>query len=178
MTRARTPPPRRRWRWLLPLGGVLLLTVVVSGLLLAACRPAWYEPTAIDYNLLRSDKQVLSDLADRIGHDLNAGRPTRFTISAAELHRWVTARHELWPDEIRDPAGLEQPVVRLEDGRLRAGARVASSGWRGVASVAARIAVSPEVVAVRLRAPRIGRLPLPAGCCGARSSGWWADGRI
>jgi hypothetical protein len=162
-----TPPPtrwrRNRWRLLSALGaGVLVVAVMALGTA-ATCRPAWYQPMAIDYGRLKSDEAELADLLDGIGAALNRGQRIDLTIDEAQLNRWIVARGELWRDARVEFAGLSDPQVRLSDaGHLWLAATTTYGGAGVVVWAVLRPELTPEVVRLHVDSLQVGQLPIPA----------------
>lgn len=159
-----TPPsiPRRRtwlrWTRLLSIASGL---VAVGYLSLASMRPAWYQPVPIDFARLPDDKSALFSVENAISAALNAGRPATITLDEAQLNRWIAARGELDAASLASSAGWSDPVVRLEAGTIRLGARLERGKAPFVMSVALRPVVDDGVLDVRIEAISIGRARVP-----------------
>lgn len=155
---------RRRWVWLLLLPSFLILLGLISVGCAVTCTPTWYQPAAIDYERLESDKRALTETADRIGDELNARRPIRVEIDQEQLNRWITARREVPGGEQFDLPNVELPFVSLMDGnRVRVAATLKSGGWRMVVSITGGVALEGELLRIRLDEIGAGRMPVPSG---------------
>lgn len=164
---APTPRRRTRRRWFLLLLSPLLTVVLLSIVGALTCRPAWYEPQAIDYGRMDADKAALVNLMDRIGASLNAGQPIEVELDEAQVNRWLVGRHEFesvlgFAFELQN---MEDPqVLFLPSGAIRLAGTARRAGWGTVVS----LDVQPEVVrgdevALHVVALHGGRMPLPRG---------------
>jgi hypothetical protein len=137
---------------------LVLLTLFVG----LTCKPAWYRPAAIDYARLEADKRDATNLLDRIGDALNAGRPIDLEISQDQANRWLTARRELPQGAELDLGPAENPFLLFdESGQVRIAATVRRGAWATVASIGVRFEVSSEGLMVRPEAARAGVIPAP-----------------
>ncbi|MBI5865510.1 MAG: hypothetical protein HZB38_13580 [Planctomycetes bacterium] len=154
---------RRRWRWLL-LGSATLTLLSLLGLFFAVtCKPAWYQPAAVDYRVLDDDKRVLTNLADEIGDNLNARNAFDVRITQDQLNRWIAARREVPEIGVIDIEPFSQPYVDvLPDGAVRIGAIIRHESWRVVAALAARLDVQPDALRISLQSVHAGYARAPA----------------
>jgi hypothetical protein len=153
--------PRRRWRRGLSITGVISFILGGALLLALTCRPAWYQPAAIDRAQLPADRAALADLIEDIGVALNAGESCTFTLTADQINRWITARDEIWPDTRVALEPLRDPQVALRPGKVILAATAARAGLRGVVSIVLGAEVAGDEIRVRVRGTRLGRCPLP-----------------
>lgn len=159
---ATRPVRRRRWlRWLATSG--LALVALVCGLACAlTCRPFWYRPASIDYNALEADKREFVRVLDEIGAALNRGEPFVLTVSEAQINRWITARHELAPENAFTIDPLERPYVALEEGnRVRLAAQVRRGALRSVLSCRVGVEADGGQLRLTLLGGALGRVPAP-----------------
>lgn len=167
MSRVAAPPAARRRR-------ILRLTLIAAALLavlllligsLASCRPTWYTPRAIDLATLRTDKQDLVNLADRISAALASGESVRIELDQAQVNRWLVARNDMWPDDPLPRFGpLRDPQIEFLDGaRIRLAAAIDWNGFTPVASIELSGATRPDDIAINLRHAAVGlvRVPVP-----------------
>lgn len=167
LSRATAPPAarRRRGRRIALLAAALSAALLPALGLLASCRPAWYTPRAIDLATLRTDKQDLVNLADRISAALAAGDSIRIELDQAQVNRWLVARNDMWPDDPLPRFGpLRDPQIEFLDGaRVRLAATIDWYGFTPVASIELSAASRPDAVSVDLRHAAVGcvRVPVP-----------------
>lgn len=144
-----------------------LVVSVISMALLAvgcaiSCRPSDYRPVTLDYTRLESDKRALSDILERIGVELNHGRPVEFEIEEEQLNRWIAARRELPIDPAAfEVQGLQKPAVRLMDGKIRLYGLAERSGWQTVISLDVSVTPSSDMIRVAPVRAAFGAAPLP-----------------
>lgn len=152
----------RRRRTLLAAAGTLVVSAAAL-LAVASCRPAWYRPSSIDFNLLEADKHAALGLVDAIGDALNRGRSYGFVLDGAQINRWLTARREIWPDAHEVEAGrwLRPQVDVLSAGRVRVAALLNPGALRAVVSVTLHLAADDDELTIRCDGVRIGALPVP-----------------
>lgn len=137
----------------------LAIVGVFAGL---TCKPAWYRPAAIDYNLLEADKRDATNLIDHIGDELNAGRPVEIEISQEQANRWLTARRELPQGAEVDLGPVENPFLLFDDnGEIRIAATVRRGAWATVASIGVRFEVAGDSLTIRPEAAQAGLIPAP-----------------
>ena len=168
-------PGRRRWRLLgiASTGLSLLLLLVVAA---ATCRPSWYQPQAIDYSRLKTDKQDFAGLVDAIGAALNSGQPIDFELAEEQLNRWLAARAEIWPGLRIQVEGLEYPQVScLPGNRLRLSATVTGRPIELILSATVSCELAPDQLVMRLEDARCGLLPVPRGRILAPIRQWLAE---
>lgn len=156
------PRSRRRRRWIVLASALAAATTLIAAGCSLTCRPRWYQPAAIDYSRLDSDKRDATNLGDRIGDGLNARRPVEIVLDEAQLNRWIAARSELPAGISLDLGPLRNPFVDLVDpDHIRMGALLERGGLKVVASVTARIAVDAEELHVRIEGIHAGAAPAP-----------------
>ena len=157
------PRVRRHRRLLVILGAVVgVVILAVGGFLLAGTRrPAWYHPAPPDRARLHEDKAALAGLQEQISAALNAGREARFVLDEAQVNRWLAARAEIWPQLALDLGPLEQPQIRLRDGRLEVAASGRAGGMRVVGVLGCSVAVAEDTLVIRLDPLKVGALTAP-----------------
>ena len=134
--------------------------IVVGGAL--TCRPAWYQPVSIDYNLLESDKHTHARIENDISAALNSSEPIELEFDESSVNRWIAARNELWPGRAPSLDPFQQPQIRFLDGnRVRLGALVEQAGVKVVLSATFRVAAHGDAVAVTWDSVHAGALPTP-----------------
>lgn len=161
--RAATPWLRRLLRYGLLSAGLGVLAVV--GLLVAITwKPAWYQPSAVDYARLDADKSFVAGAADRIGDALNHGQPITLEFDEAQLNRILTAREE-WPQGREYSLGpISDPYIDLRGGdRIRLGARANYGGLRTIVSATVGIGVTNDLLTITLEEGAAGVAPAPGG---------------
>lgn len=156
----------KRWRWLRLIFalGVTLLSLGLLGLGCAiSCRPSDYQPLTLDYARLDDDKRALSGVLERIGVELNRGRPVEFDLEESQINRWIAARRELPIDPgLLDVQGLQKPAVRLLDGHVRLYGLTERSGWQSVVSLDVSLRIEDDAIQVTPARAAFGAAPLPA----------------
>lgn len=136
----------------------MFLAVVAA----AFWRPARYRPASIDFTRLDDDKRALVNLLDRIGAELNAGRPVAFELSADQINRWIAARGEIWPDASFPLESLDRPAVWFtRNGWVGVAAEARWGGWRAIPSVQAAIECDGAHVRLRPMRVAVGTAPVP-----------------
>jgi hypothetical protein len=138
---------------------LLALLVVFS----ATCRPAWYQPAALDYEKLDEDKSAFVQVADQVGRSLAARKPVELAIDEDQLNRWIVARRELPEDFQWDVTGVQHPRIRVESDGVRVGCLVERYGVRAVASCLVVVRSDGETLTLEVAETRLGSLPLPGG---------------
>lgn len=139
------------------------LAAVLALFLAMTCRPSWYAPRAIDYARLRQDKADLLVLQDQISAALNAGRSVEIELNAAQLNRWLAARAALWPELGSGWTGVDDPFVRLEEGRVRVAVRVHGGSGGAIASATFAVDVTERELRLTCASARLGLVPIPSG---------------
>lgn len=128
------------------------------------CRPTWYLPATTDHERLKSDKNDLVNLTDRISAALNGERPIEFELKEEQINRWLAARTELEPIlgvGVELP-GTTGPQVLLRDGNVgRLAATVSRRGVSLVLSADVRPELEDGELRLHIEAVRAGNLPLP-----------------
>ncbi|MCA9242914.1 MAG: hypothetical protein KDA32_03075 [Phycisphaerales bacterium] len=153
---------RFRLRYLLLVPTLTIATCLVGVWLAATCRPPWYQPRAIDYNLLPEDKRELARLGESIGTALHAGEGVELEIDEAQLNRWITARDELWPGRRVDLGPASDPWIDFtEEGYVRLAMTVRQPMLTSVISIAARPVPRDDHLILRITGARMGAIPAP-----------------
>lgn len=124
--------------------------------------PAWFLPLELDENQLRRIRAETTRLIDDISDALASGRPIEISLDARQINEMLAALPDLYP-EMAWPPGLSAPIVRLEPGAIRVGAKL--SGPAGEAIVSLRMVVRHDPDAHELHLLpggfRVGGLALP-----------------
>lgn len=133
--------------------------------------PAWFIPLELDENQLRRIRAETTRLIDDVSDALASGRPIEISLDARQINEILAALPELYP-EMAWPPGLSAPIVRLEPGAIRVGAKL--SGPAGEAIVSLRMAVRHDPDAHELHLLpggfRVGGLALPRALLAAALS--------
>jgi len=161
-----SPPPRPRRRrsvWVAPAAGAA--AIVVVAIAAAGWAPGWYAERVAVGDATTDERDARRLVTAAAGLQAAAGRPGEWAaaIRERELNAWLAT------DLPRNhatalPAGIREPRIGLEPGRIRVAARAAAGPLEGTVSL---------VVEARLRAPnqlelavseaRLGLVPIPAG---------------
>ncbi len=155
------PRRRRRWWWVLASLATTTTICVAIVFLLVTCRPSWYQPSAIDYGMLREDKAALVGLENDISAALNRDRSITFEISEDQVNRWIAAREEMWPDWVFDLGTMRDPMVDFQPGKVRIAALAERGALRSVVTLTLSCAVEADKIDIFCDALHLGALPAP-----------------
>jgi len=153
--------------WLLLTGLTLAAILVTAGWVYWAVRqvPSWYR--AATANDDRQAQHEASDAMEQRIADLVSGLETtgrwEVVFTEAQVNGWLAyglpTKH---PDAL--PEGFTDPRVRIEPDGISGACRAERGAVSGVVSlVVDAYLAEPNVVAVRIRRARLGRLPWPLG---------------
>lgn len=186
------PAKRRRWRLILLLSSLGALLGLIGAGLAAACRPAWYQPTGLDWSRLRDDKRAFAQMFDDISKTLNSRQAIDVELREDQVNRWIAARTEI-PELWMDSAGrsfdpfLDPQVTFLPANRVRVAATLQWDRWRVIVSCIGRLELVPDELRVHWESVKLGSLPVPVSWITHRlqttpqisqTTGGWAGNEI
>ncbi|MFM9059066.1 MAG: hypothetical protein ACKOSQ_08085 [Planctomycetaceae bacterium] len=158
------PPPRPRLRRSVRAAAAGAAAIVVVAIVAARQAPGWYATrvAGVPATAERDARRLVTEVA---GLRAAATRPGAWgaAVREEEINAWLAT--DLPRNHVAAlPAGLSEPRVRLEPGRIRVAARTAVGPLAGVASIAVEVRLRPagrlECAVVEAR---IGAIPVPAG---------------
>ena len=141
------------------LGTVVVLWMVVHHI------PGWYEPVDVPESRLDEVRTDATRCYNRFGDGVVRRKRFRITLDERQISEWIAAREQIWPESgAWVPAWVEDPIVRLRDGRIIVAARVDVNGLQCIAGAHLAIEVgSNDILVVRLEQVTVGSLPVPLG---------------
>lgn len=160
---APSPHRRRARRRIAVLLAGLALAAAVWAAGAAACRPAWFQPVALDYSRLEADQLALNRIENQVSAALNQREPAVIELTDEQVNRWLAARRELWiSDPLPELERIERPFVSfLGADVLRVAALVRAGDFALVASADLGVSVRDETLRLECRRARLGALPIP-----------------
>ncbi len=127
-------------------------------------KPGWYRPATLDPAGLHQARREATNTLDSIGDRIVRGEPFDLVLSKRSVNEWLAVLPQLWPDVARHLGSqfIELAVDFDSDG-IRVGALYTRRGWRVIASVDLKIAVTQDGRFLQITLPRLrgGSLPLP-----------------
>lgn len=167
-----TPPKRKTVRRLL---GIVLLTIVIAGAAFGCSAywalqktqevPDFYLQAAnrMPNNVGEASRELENEVEELTAQVGRVGGWAA-TFTEAQINAWLV--HQL-PKEFTKalPAGVAEPRVVIEDGKILAAARYKDKRIETVISFELVVQVTPEpnVLAIEVRQLKAGALPLPLG---------------
>jgi hypothetical protein len=167
-----------------------LLSLVALGLLY---RGITYVPEFYRERLTWSDSQLErahEKFLERVSHafaEVKRRKKFEVFITEEELNGWAAVQGpRFWPEDAE--VRITNPRIHLQDRSLWIAAEVQTAVWRGVVWVVIEPEVrGPNILALRIREARLGRLPLPTNRLaryivtgylaetlgGSRAAGFW-----
>lgn len=139
--------------------------IVVTTIVAARWPPGWYAARAGAAGGAAADRDARRLVTAVAGLEAAANRPGEWgiVVREQEINAWLAA------DLPRNhagalPAGVTEPRVRLEPGRVRIAARVGAGPFAGVAAVDVDVKLrAANQLECRVAGARLGAIPLPAG---------------
>ncbi|MBI4716663.1 MAG: hypothetical protein HY763_02580 [Planctomycetes bacterium] len=127
-------------------------------------RPGWYRPSPADEVTVHRAQAESAGVADTVSRQMVEGAAFELVVADRAVNEWLAALPVLWPDaRAWFPEQFKAPAVSFDDGVVRLGGHVEHDGWKVVASIGLRLALSEggEYLTLALHDVRGGSLPLP-----------------
>lgn len=127
-------------------------------------KPGWYRPVKLDPAGLHQARRDATNTLDSVGDRIVRGEPFDLVISKRSVNEWLAALPQLWPDAARHLGSrFTELAVDFDSDGIRLGALYTHRGWRVIASVDLKIAVTQDGRFLQITLPRLfgGSLPLP-----------------
>ena len=127
-------------------------------------KPGWYRPVTLDPAGLHQARRDATNTLDSVGDRIVRGEPFDLVLSKRSVNEWLAALPQLWPDAAsRLGSQFTELAVDFDSDDIRLGALYTRRGWRVIASVDLKIAVTQDGRFLQITLPRLrgGSLPLP-----------------
>lgn len=157
-------------RWLGRLFSLMLLLALFASLVaLLRHEPAYYDRAAVPPGPQRSQNSAdfyrqISNLLSLL-NDPEPDKPWQLRLSQEQINSYLAEGFvEANLDKSELPAGVSEPRLVLEPGRVRIGFRYGKDFWSIVVSVELRLWISPqrtEALLVQIERLRVGAVPIP-----------------
>lgn len=148
--------------------GILATSIGLIGLaalwLTFQHKPGWYRPVTLNPAGLHLARRDATNTLDSIGDRIVRGEPFDLVLSKRSVNEWLAALPQLWPDAAsRLGSRFTELAVDFDSDGIRLGALYTRRGWRVIASVDLKIAVTQDGRFLQITLPRLrgGSLPLP-----------------
>lgn len=127
-------------------------------------KPGWYRPVTLNPVGLHQARRDATNTLDSVGDRIVRGEPFDLVLSKRSVNEWLAALPQLWPDAAsRLGSQFTELAVDFDSDDIRLGALYTRRGWRVIASVDLKIAVTQDGRYLQITLPRLrgGSLPMP-----------------
>lgn len=127
-------------------------------------KPGWYRPVTLDPAGLHQARRDATNTLDSVGDRIVRGEPFDLVLSKRSVNEWLAALPQLWPDAAsRLGSRFTELAVDFDSDGIRLGALYTRRGWRVIASVDLKIAVTQDGRFLQITLPNLygGSLPMP-----------------
>ncbi len=127
-------------------------------------KPGWYRPVTLNPAGLHQARRDATNTLDSVGDRIVRGEPFDLVLSKRSVNEWLAALPQLWPDAAsRLGSQFTELAVDFDSDDIRLGALYTRRGWRVIASVDLKIAVTQDGRYLQITLPRLrgGSLPMP-----------------
>jgi len=127
-------------------------------------KPGWYRPVTLNPAGLHQARRDATNTLDSVGDRIVRGKPFDLLLSMRSVNEWLAALPQLWPDAAsRLGSQFTDLAVDFDSDDIRLGALYTRRGWRVIASVDLKIAVTQDGRFLQITLPHLygGSLPMP-----------------